>query len=150
MKKVDADVSEGTVWRKDPPLAATLGSPLHWAAEFGNSDAARLFISQGANVHATNAQGETPLHRAAMNDQDGVALVLIENGADVNAKDELGKTPLYEVAQWSDQTAVAEALLSKGADVNAKDVIGSTPLAVAKFCGHKEMANWLTQHGGHE
>ena len=119
-------------------------------AEIESLEAARSLIFKGADVHAKNVQGETPLHRAAMNGNEGGALLLIENGADVNAKDDIGRTPLYEAAQWSDRTGIVELLLSKGADVNAKDVLGGTPLAIAKSSGNKQMAKWLSHHGGHE
>jgi ankyrin repeat protein len=43
---------------------------------------------------------------------------------------------------------VAELLLAHGADVNAKCNLGFTPLQTAM--GHKDVAELLRQHGGHE
>jgi ankyrin repeat protein len=45
---------------------------------------------------------------------------------------------------------VAELLLANKAEVNVKDNDGETPRQAAEAMGHKEIAELLRQHGGHE
>jgi ankyrin repeat protein len=45
---------------------------------------------------------------------------------------------------------VVELLLANKAEGNAKDKDGKTPLHEAVVKGHKDVAELLRQHGGHE
>jgi len=45
---------------------------------------------------------------------------------------------------------MAELLLANKTEVNATNNEGETPLHVAVAKGHKEVAELLRQHGGHE
>ena len=57
-------------------------SALHFAAQNGRDDIAKVLIENGAFVDIrTNLQNETPLHMACLD----VAKVLLLNGADMNA-----------------------------------------------------------------
>jgi len=56
-------------------------------------DAVKACLDAGANVNATNANGETPLH-AAVAQGDGLVRLLSERGANLEAKDKQGRTPL--------------------------------------------------------
>ena len=66
-------------------------TPLHSAR---NEEIVELFIVNGANINAKDANEFTSLHYAAARGHKEVAELLITKGADVNAKDDLGKTPL--------------------------------------------------------
>jgi ankyrin repeat protein len=76
-----------------------------------------------------------------------MAKLLLASKADVNAKDDTGGTPLHLAAKY-DSRDVAELLLANGADVDSKNIKGWTPLHVAAH--HKEVAELLRQHGGHQ
>jgi len=61
-------------------------TPLHWAAQEGDTDAAKLLIAKGADVDAKETDGRTPLHWAAQEDYIDIAELLIAKGATVNAR----------------------------------------------------------------
>ena len=65
------------------------------AAEFGNIEAVKQHLADGAEVNAKSSGGRTPLHWAANRGHEEVAELLIAKGAEVNAMDVLlGWTPL--------------------------------------------------------
>lgn len=55
----------------------------------------RELIKNGANINATNENGETPLYKSAFWAGMNIILTLIELGANVDAKDINGNTPLH-------------------------------------------------------
>ena len=61
---------------------------LHYAAQDGHVDVAKVLIRNGADVNAKDSDGETALHMAAEDGHVDVVKVLIQNGADVNAVNE--------------------------------------------------------------
>lgn len=76
---------------------------LYEAAEKGDFDRVRKFISEGADVNAKDGAGDAPLHKAIWNKNFEIARYLVEKGADVNAKGKNGQTPLSVAAyigQW--------------------------------------------------
>jgi ankyrin repeat protein len=101
-------------------------------------------------VSSKSGFGETPLHMAAGNGHTDIVTLLLANKADINAKsDDDGATPLHWAVEDGNKNMVL-LLLSKGADINAKANDGVTPLQEAEIKGHKDVADILRQHGGHE
>ena len=71
---------------------------LHYAAFFGQEDAARILLERGAEVGlvARNATIHvTPLHSASSGAHPGIVRLLLEHGADPNAGQDGGFTPLH-------------------------------------------------------
>ncbi|RYP21600.1 hypothetical protein DL767_009217 [Monosporascus sp. MG133] len=68
---------------------------LHFAAENGYEDAARLLLGKGANVEAKEHYGWTPLYVAAQNGYEIVTRLLLDKGANVEAKQKDDWTPLH-------------------------------------------------------
>lgn len=124
-------------------------TPLHLAAHFGQTEAARVLLTRGADasLRSTNALDNLPLH-AALAGGDNVALVtlLIESGSDVNARQHGGYTPLHEAAQ-NGYLGSAQRLLAAGADASVATADGQTPLALARGQGHGELEALLRAHG---
>ena len=108
-------------------------TPLHYAAYFGQEDAARTLLERGAEVELV-ARNEslhvTPLHSAASGGHSGIVKLLLEHGADPNAAQDGGFTPLHSAAQNDDRESV-EALLEAGADPSPRDDDGQTPAQLA-------------------
>ena len=111
-----------------------LFSPLHLAAERGNTDIARLLINAGVNVNAQGPMGLTPLHRAAQQDHVEMVKYLLKHKAKVNARHQQGSTPLL-VSAVASCPDVAKVLLKAGANINATNSQKITPLHAAASNG---------------
>eukprot|EP00937_MAST-01D_sp_MAST-1D-sp2_P002026 g2026.t1 len=69
-------------------------SALHYAADRGHVEAARLLLSHGAKIEGRDADGLTPLHTAVLNDQLDIVRMLLDRGADPATRDDDGDSPL--------------------------------------------------------
>jgi ankyrin repeat protein len=106
---------------------------LHYAAFFGQEDAARILLERGAEVGlvARNATIHvTPLHSASSGAHPGIVRLLLQHGADPNAGQDGGFTPLHSAAANDDRESVA-ALLEAGADPARANDEGKTPADLA-------------------
>jgi uncharacterized protein len=77
-----------------------------------------LCLAAGADVNATNGNGQTSIFAASQQGKDKVVAYLASKGADVNRKDRLGYTPL--------DASLGNAGGSGGFDGSRKDVHEST------------------------
>ena len=80
---------------------------LHFAAEGGDAEVAKVLIEAGSNVNAQNKRGVTPIHFAGLADNAEAVKVLIAAGANVNVTlDPIlafkgGGTPLHAAMMYS-------------------------------------------------
>jgi ankyrin repeat protein len=88
-------------------------------------EAIDLCLKAGADINATNAQGQTALHAASQMGLDKVVEFLAAHGANVNAKDRFGYTPL--------DGALGNAGGSGGFDGSRKDIHDSTAAILTKL-----------------
>jgi ankyrin repeat protein len=124
--------------------------PLHCAARAGREDVAEVLLAKGADINARAGMGWTALHLAVANNRKAMLDVLLAHGAKVNISEGVfGDTPLHVAAEGGYANMV-ELLLAKDADINAVNRLHQTPLSIAVFRGHKDVADRLRQHGGHE
>ena len=95
---------------------------LHWAAQHGFAEQARMLVFAGARLDAITRNGSyTPLHLAARSGRAAVVTALIEAGANVNQPTSSGgATPLHLAVQQGDASTI-KALLDKGATVDATE-----------------------------
>mmetsp|Transcript_1565 Transcript_1565/g.4727 ORF Transcript_1565/g.4727 Transcript_1565/m.4727 type:complete len:191 (+) Transcript_1565:510-1082(+) len=121
-------------------------SPLHIAAEQGNSHVVQLLINNNAMVDIRDLSGATPLHRAAFHGQEDVVNTLLLNGADPNAPDADGLSPMH-IAAWMGQTQIFEQLWMGGGQLNTCSNDGETPLHVACIEGHQDTVEKLLALG---
>ncbi len=103
----------------------------------------KLLVEKGADIHITNADGDTPLMVAA-----GVAILnpnedagteqetidavnyLLSLGFDVNAQNNNHETALHGAA-YRGFNSVAQILIDKGAKLDVENILGWKPITVA-------------------
>jgi len=156
-KKPDLDIFEAAALGSLDRLATLAGDPrpvasfssdgftaLHFAAYFGQPEAARILLDRGARADAVarNPMQVMPLHSAASARNLEGARLLLKHGAAVNARQQGGWTPIHAAAQNGDR-AMVNLLLEQGADSKAANDLGQTPAAVAREKGHGEIAKLL-------
>jgi ankyrin repeat protein len=123
-------------------------TPLHLAAFFGKTEAARLLLNKGAlvNARSTNPMENMPLHAAAAGRHIEIVKLLIDHGAPVNARQHGGWAPLHAAAQNGD-LEMAKALVAAGADVNVRADNNQSPLDLALTKAQQEMVDYLESNG---
>ncbi len=106
--------------------------PLHLAAYFGRSEAARILLDADAEVAepSRNELAVQPLHTAAAGQHSELVWILIASDAPVQARQRGGWTALHSAAANGDLESV-QALLSAGADSAAANDEGRTPIELA-------------------
>ena len=115
-------------------------TPLISAALYGDIDAVRRLLDQGANIQARDGFGRTPLIAATatwngpMECSVEIVLLLLDRGSDVNAQNKKGRTALMEALahrQFERQREMVVLLLSRKPDLSLRDRGGQTALAMA-------------------
>lgn len=154
-------------------------TPLHVAANCGQTEVIKLLLDNGANIEAEE-QYLTPLCWALASNQVEAARLLIskgcrkngeaineaafhghidavkfllQNGINVDEKNDIGRTSLWGAALGG-YVDIVNLLIEKGANVNARAIDGGgnnrTPMSVALAVGKTEVAEILRAHGGKE
>jgi len=130
------------------PLDALGHTPLHYAAEHGQTDIVCLLLHHGALPHSQSASGDTPLHAASRRGDAGIVEMLLARGAHAWLAGAWGRTPLHLAAE-SGTPFVVEQLLRNGADATARDAGGMRPLhlAMRREDGGVEVGEALVRFG---
>ena len=121
---------------------------LHWAAQKGDVELAKVLLYASANLKATTRiGGYTPLLIASKNGDAAMIETLTTAGADANTSTMNGTTPLM-LASAAGKAAAVKALIDHGANVNAKEnVKGETALTFAAALGRADVIRILTANG---
>ena len=145
--------------------------PVMYAAALGRLDEATALLAAGADLHATNALGETALHCAVARNQEHLVGWLLERGADarktetIDLRNERGDWhseyfywqgvliasrsapgPLHWAAALGN-LAIVRLLIEHGADVKLRNQAGQTALFFAAAGGHPEVVDELLSGG---
>ena len=107
-----------------------IDAQLFQAAAGGNAKEAQDLLRAGANVNATEYEGETPLMYAAAQGRAEMVELLIQQGANIHARSVNDQTALGRAAQFG-HAGTVEKLLQNGARVEEHMDQGATPLIVA-------------------
>lgn len=123
-------------------------TPLGLAAFFGQLDAVKVLLENGAALDASDKSrfANTALDAAVAANHADVVRALLAAGASVNVRDSVRATPLHKAAQHGN-AEVVRMLLEGGADVTAVRDGGKTPLADALDKGHAGVAQILRSYG---
>jgi len=126
-----------------PNLATT---PLHLAAQQGDSDIVRILLEEGAMVDAVETStGYTPLHYAAGQGHSDLCELLIRFGADPDALTGNQDSPLH-LAIEKGRAGVVGVLLKYHARLDIKNKFGLTPMQQAERLEYREIVNLINQH----
>jgi ankyrin repeat protein len=106
-------------------------SALHMAARRRNISILQILLRNGANIMATDAQGNTPLHDAAIGNAPTAIQELCKHGADINAKNIKGETPLHLLMKCCFNLKTLLALFENGANPTIVDNKNRTILDIA-------------------
>ncbi len=132
------------------PYTGWRPSALHWAAEFGRADVARLLLNirgwQRVPVDA-RAHGKTPLFEAVRTGRGEIVDLLLAAGANPNARDDGPAVPLDFAVLW-EHVDIVERLLEAGADPNGIAGSRNSPLHLARdFVGNNTIVRMLLAAG---
>lgn len=93
--------------------------PIHSAA-MATLEAVELLVSNGAEINAADADGNTPLHYASRSAEgDQIIAFLVERGAGINEKNKAKKTPLVMAIEAGNAAAVQACILAGANTDNA-------------------------------
>ena len=137
---------------EDPRIASLKGpggsTPLMYAVLYGDADAVRLLLDNGADPNVRNEAGASALMWAV--DDLEKTRVLLQRGADVNARSEDGRTALSIAASRFGSLAVVRLLLDSGADPAVKSPSYKGPLTAlseAAEVGDEAVVRMLIERG---
>lgn len=99
-------------------------TPLFFAAEYGNFEACKYLIENGANINKRLQSGATPLYIAAQYNRVNIVKYLLEKGANIDAALHNGSTPLF-VACCYGRSEIIKLLMDANAktDLKAKNKV---------------------------
>eukprot|EP00960_Hanusia_phi_P056061 763139-Hanusia_phi.AAC.6 len=138
-KKGDTEMIRSLLrFEVDMDFSDSFGTPLHYAAAFGQVEITNMLLQRGAFPGSLNLQHQTPLHLAVSRNHRFVAELLVRYGAPLNARDVGGTAPIHAATSAGHAEAV-EALIAGGADCNRSNLVGWTPLHMAALGGHHEI-----------
>lgn len=90
--------------------------PLHYAAENGHIDVAKILLARGAHIDPKGMSGQTQLSTAVSHRQAEMAGYLLSQGGNVNARANYGRNALNSSCE-NDDVNIGQVLLRHGADV---------------------------------
>ena len=143
IKLLSADA--GAVNRKGP----SGGTPLMYAALYGEAATVRLLLESGADPNLRNNAGATAL-MWAVDDAEKTRL-LLEYGAEANARSDDGRVPLVIAAGRYGSSPVIKLLLDHGADPSARSPAVTfsvaTPIGESAWAGDDAAFRMLVDRG---
>lgn len=125
-------------------------TPLHLAAAAGQLEVCRLLLELGANIDATDDQGQKPIHAAAQNNFSEVAkLFLQQHPSLVMATTKDGNTCAHIAAAQGSVTVIEELMkFDRQGVISARNKLtDATPLQIAAEGGHAEVVKALVRAG---
>jgi len=116
--------------------------PLHLACFFGQSEAAKILVQQGADVNAVSPSRIAVIHSAAASRNAVIVKLVLQAGANPNLQQQGGYTALHEAAMHN-SVERAQVLLDAGADRTIRSDDGLTAAEMAAQKGNQEVLELL-------
>ncbi len=105
-----------------------------------------LIALYGANIRATNAQGQSLLHIAILNSSLATVEWALDQGVPIDGQDNNGITPLH-LSILEDEFEITEYLLQREANPNIPNNMGIYPLHYAAMIGYTYKVKALLESG---
>ena len=121
-------------------------TPLMFAARMGHPIVVKLLLERGAEVDATDNDGNSILAHAAARGNESVVRILLDNGARTQCTNNKGCTALHH-ASHNGHAMVIEKLIKYGAEVNGVDLDGFSSLRNAIYNNHAQAVRALLEKG---
>lgn len=121
-------------------------TPLFYAIDRGSPDIVQVLLDKGADINASNVNGETPLHQAITTDNIVISNMLISRGSNIEAKDKQDNTPLHHCVFWN-ASETARLLVDNGALIDSKNRSGRTPLHEAVLSEDRGIVTFFIRKG---
>ncbi|XP_066253308.1 serine/threonine-protein phosphatase 6 regulatory ankyrin repeat subunit B isoform X9 [Euwallacea similis] len=125
-------------------------TPLHLAAGAGQIEVCKLLLELGADIDATDEDGQKPIHAACQNNFSEVAkLFLQQHPSLVMATTKHGNTCAHIAAAQGSVTVIEELMkFDRQGVISARNkVTDATPLQMAAEGGHAEVVKALVRAG---
>ena len=112
------------------------------AATSGNVQRIGQILSQGIDINASNAEGETALHMAAARGQYSAVIYLVRNGAYVSARTVKDWIPLHHATRFNHPNIV-NYLLQHNSSAQAQTSDGMSAIDMARTVNNNRMLSIL-------
>jgi len=122
-------------------------TPLHWAANRGDTSAVDVLLEAGAKVDVEDELRGTPLSLAASSGSIRILELLIIAGANTRATNLQGTQALYYACRHQGDVAPVKLLLRAGAPINCKNDRAHTPLTGAAITNRHAIGAFLLDQG---
>jgi ankyrin repeat protein len=93
-------------------------TPLHIASVFGNFEAVKILIKNGADVNVLNNNGSNPLHYASSRGRLDIVRLLVKSGVDLNVDDIRKQNELHFAFMGNTNKEMIKFLLESGSRIS--------------------------------
>ena len=122
-------------------------TPLHWAANRGDTSAVEFLLEAGAKTDAEDELRGTPLSLAASSGSVRILKLLILARASIRTMNSQGAQALYYASRHQSDVAPVKLLLDAGAPVDCKNNRAHTPLTGAAITNRERIGAYLLDKG---
>lgn len=124
-------------------------TPFQRGLKSGNGGTALLILNEAEKQGKSEDDPSITVHEAAAAGMVGLVRAFLDMGADVNDVDVDGLALIHRAA-LNGSLDLVKLLINRGANVNIREQhsTGMTPLALARWMGYHEVAQFISHYGG--